>query len=136
MSNSIVSMIKFGIVGCLNTLIDFIVFALLTALGLPYVISQCISYGAGVLNSYVLNRSWTFEQKNQTNKTQEFVKFVLINMITLLITLSLLAYFYQVIGLPQLVSKAMATIIGVAINFIGSRFWVFKAERTKKKNIL
>ncbi|MFD2618534.1 GtrA family protein [Terrilactibacillus laevilacticus] len=132
MSNSIVSIIKFGIVGCLNTLIDFIVFALLTAVGIPYVISQCISYGAGVLNSYILNRSWTFKQSKQTGKTQEFGKFVVVNIVTLFITLSLLAFFYQVMGYPKLVSKGIATIIGVAINFVGSRFWVFREHRKAK----
>lgn len=126
-----VTFIKFGLVGVLNTAIDFAVFALLTFFGLPYLISQCISYGCGVLNSYIVNRSWTFQQENKADR-REFGKFVFVNVLTLAITSALLAAFYQGLGLPLLAGKLAATILGVLVNFAGSRFWVFKSYRKKE----
>ncbi|MEK1833354.1 GtrA family protein [Priestia megaterium] len=36
---------------------------MLSYLGVYYIIAQCVSYGCGVLNSYLLNRTWTFQQQ-------------------------------------------------------------------------
>ena len=52
--------VRFCITGGLNTLVDFIVFFLLTgSLNWPVISSQVISYSAGILNSYCINRRWT-----------------------------------------------------------------------------
>lgn len=47
--------IKFSAVGVTNTLVDFIVFWLLTHAGMNYMLSQVFSYSAGILNSYIWN---------------------------------------------------------------------------------
>ncbi len=58
--------VRFCITGGLNTLVDFIVFFLLTgSLKWPVIPSQVISYSAGILNSYCINRRWTFQTRNQ-----------------------------------------------------------------------
>ena len=53
--------IKFSAVGVTNTLVDFIVFWLLTHAGMNYMLSQVFSYSAGILNSYIWNSKWTFK---------------------------------------------------------------------------
>lgn len=60
--------LKFCIVGGLNKAIDFLVFSFLSYLGVYYIIAQCVSYGCGVLNSYLLNRAWTFQQQGKGRK--------------------------------------------------------------------
>ena len=58
--------VRFCITGGLNTLVDFIVFFLLTgSLNWPVIPSQVISYSAGILNSYCINRRWTFQTRNR-----------------------------------------------------------------------
>ena len=58
--------VRFCITGGLNTLVDFIVFFLLTgSLKWPVIPSQVISYSAGILNSYCINRRWTFQTRNR-----------------------------------------------------------------------
>jgi putative flippase GtrA len=57
----LIKFIKYSLTGVMNTAVDFGVFALLTWLGLGMYISQVISYSAGILNSYIVNRSWTFK---------------------------------------------------------------------------
>ncbi|WP_374989211.1 GtrA family protein [Priestia megaterium] len=79
--------------GGLNTAIDFFVFSFLSYLGVYYIIAQCISYGCGVLNSYLLNRTWTFQQQGK-RKRHEFLKFTLLNAFTLIVTSFLLTLFH------------------------------------------
>ena len=56
-------MVKFAIVGVLNTLVDFAVFqALNLLLGWVYV-AQVIGYSCGIINSYLWNSNWTFREQ-------------------------------------------------------------------------
>ncbi|BEI21836.1 GtrA family protein [Vibrio fluvialis] len=53
---------KFVIVGVTNTLVSYFSFLLLN-LVLDYQISYTLSYGLGLITSYVLNGKWTFSAK-------------------------------------------------------------------------
>ncbi|MEH7418410.1 GtrA family protein [Neobacillus drentensis] len=118
------SLIKFALVGVVNTLIDVIIYAVLTKFHLNYLAAQCISYSAGVLNSYLMNRKWTFEQKEKGSK-REFFTFIGVNLITLLITTFLLTVFYKRLGISLHISKLLVTGISVGINYLGTKTFVF-----------
>jgi putative flippase GtrA len=124
MTNKLTSFLKFCAVGLLNTGIDFLVFTILTFFNMQYLEAQCISYGCGVVNSYIINRIWTFQRREKANRL-EFFKFITVNILTLVITSCLLSFLYQHIGWPMLLSKLCATAVGVIVNFIGTRIWVF-----------
>jgi putative flippase GtrA len=117
--------LKFCIVGGLNTAIDFLVFSLLSYLGVYYIIAQCISYGCGVLNSYLLNRAWTFQQQGKRGK-YEILKFTALNVFTLIVTSFLLTLFHYRFNISLPYSKVLVTIVSVGLNYIDTRFWVFK----------
>ncbi|QQD83843.1 GtrA family protein [Bacillus siamensis] len=114
---------RFCTVGAGNTLIDFGVFFLLTACHVPYLPAQICSYSAGMINSYVWNRNWTFRVKRKADG-KEIVCFLIINLASSGITF-LLLYAFQKGGCSLLVSKLAATIGGMMMNFIGNRIWVF-----------
>ncbi len=119
-------LIKFGLVGFLNTAVDFGVFTLLTAVvGLGSTISHIISYTCGVLNSYFINRTWTFKQSSKSNP-MEFLKFLLVNMASLGLSTLVLNYLETGANLSVYLAKAVATICSMAINFVGSKLLVFK----------
>ncbi|WP_050180053.1 GtrA family protein [Domibacillus robiginosus] len=119
--------IKFGAVGVLNTAIDMLLFFTLWSIGVPYLLAQVVSYGAGMLNSFVWNRSWTFGVKERTS-AEEVSKFIVLNVTALCVSASLL---FLLSGQPLFVSKIIATLSGLAITFSGSRFWVFRQQRRK-----
>ena len=60
--------VKFGLVGVVNTLVDTGVYSLLMLIPLfkqYYVVAQVLGYCAGVANSLVMNKRWTFSQKEK-----------------------------------------------------------------------
>jgi putative flippase GtrA len=124
MNNRKAAMLKFGIVGLLNTGVDFAVFTVLTLWDVPLLIAQCISYACGVLNSFIMNRTWTFQHRGQY--TRQLIKFIAVNLLTLLITYGLLVFFNQYVGWTMLFSKLIATGMSLIVNFAGSRLWVFR----------
>lgn len=121
--------IKFNLVGLLNTAIDFILFTLLVWLGAHYIAAQVVSYAAGMLNSFVLNNAFTF-RANRPAAALGFewktgLRFIAWNGIVLLVSLFLLFVFTRLWGFNEILAKMAVTIITVAVNFYGSKRWVF-----------
>lgn len=123
---SLRSFIIFGLVGIVNTGVDIAVFTLLTWWQLPWLAAQAIAYGCGVLNSFLMNRKWTFKQQGALMKG--LLRFVLLNLLTLGVTSVCMLLLHERLGISLWISKGVATLLGVVLNFIGSRFWVFRAE--------
>ncbi|HPZ39269.1 MAG TPA: GtrA family protein [Candidatus Atribacteria bacterium] len=119
--------IKFNVVGIMNTAVDFGVFMILNRyLGLIYAVSQVISYSCGMVNSYFLNKFWTF-QKREGFTAIEVTKFILVNLCSLGISLLVLYILQSKWSWEVLPSKVLATGFSVGVNFLGNKFWVFEA---------
>lgn len=52
--------VRFCVVGAANTAVTLAAFALMVGLGCPAPVASGIAFCAGAVNSYVLNRRWTF----------------------------------------------------------------------------
>lgn len=122
--------IKFGITGAANTLVDYLVFTILTVwLGFQPYSAQVCSYSAGTLNSYLLNRSWTFKSKERFFSVQ-MVKFLAANLLVMGISVLSLKCLIEWMGLPVLLAKLFNTGVTLVLNFLLSRLWVFKGTMT------
>lgn len=120
-----IRLIKFGATGILNTLIDYLLFALLAQVFmLDVYFSQVCGYFAGMLNSYLINRRWTFQTK-QNFFSPQFLKFILSNLFVLAVSIFLLKVFLD-ISMSVLLAKLFTVCITMGINFLISRLWVFR----------
>lgn len=119
--------VRFCLVGLMNTGVDFSVFMLLTFWSVPIFAAQTFSYSAGVINSFFMNRTWTFKQSYHTKG--QFIRFLTLNLMTLAITYGLLIQFHEHWNWPLLLSKLIATGLSLGINFGGSHLWVFSKSR-------
>lgn len=128
MTNRLVTIFKFGIVGVLNTAVDAMVFTLLAAAGAPVLIAQVISYSCGVVNSYWWNGRWTFQDAGRQGKKNEIMRFVITNLVVLSLSSLILYICNSTLGWSVVMSKILATLSGMVINYIASRYWVFRAE--------
>jgi len=126
---------KFGLVGVLNTSIDFgilnfLIFLTNYTAGTGIGIINIPSFAAAILNSYFWNRKWVFEKSTQGN----FLVFVAITVIGLLINTSVVVgittFIPPLFGLnPTLwanVAKVFATGFSMVWNFTGYKLIVFK----------
>lgn len=120
--------VKFGLVGVLNTLIDYAVYTVL--LFIPffrrwYVLAQAIGYTAGLCNSLVLNKRWTFAQREAMTKAQ-LLLFLAVNLAALLVSTLVLVLTQEMLGLNPYVGKIVATVFSMAVNFVGNKLIVFR----------
>ncbi|MGI5849418.1 MAG: GtrA family protein [Christensenellales bacterium] len=140
--------IKFQAVGVVNFLVDYGVLSFLTAvLGWPIIIANTISYSCGVVNSFVLNRYWTFKIKLKFFSTYTFnlfmlkkpliirfnflsvpfMKFVLVNLISLGINNLAVFILADLYALDKLLAKIIATVFSFTVNFAGNKLLVFRS---------
>ncbi|WP_333859534.1 GtrA family protein [Clostridium sp.] len=117
---------KFSCVGGLNTTVDFILFCVLNSIfGVNYIISQIVSYSGGTLNSYILNKFWTFNDTKVKKKTlKEVIQFITVNLASLAISLIVLSILMNN-SMNSFLAKIISTLLVQIINFLGYKFWVF-----------
>jgi len=126
-----IQFLRFCTVGVGNTAVDFAAFFLLTLGGVPYLLAQALSYAAGVVNSFLLNRKWTFRVARKAN-VLEVARFIIVNGLSLLVLSGLLFILHDANHMALWISKLMATGAAIAVNYMGSRLWVFtEYQRTR-----
>lgn len=125
------SLLRFGVVGCSNTLVDFVVFTILRAVfDINYLWCQVVGYSAGVLNSFIFNKIWTFESKTSRFQTSlQFGRFLIINVMSLSVSLLGLKIMSGYWHFNVYLSKVVVTILAQAVNYSGYRFWVFSDQK-------
>ena len=153
---SLIQFIKFALVGVLNTLVDMVVFyVLVNFAGLPEIPAQIISYTCGVLNSYLFNSKWTFKAEHRKS-FKEFALFVVVNLITLGVSLGILylctnvifadgvlaeklmgTFLSKFVGdaakMNRMIGKVIATPLTIIFNFILNKIFVFKGKKEEGK---
>ena len=146
---SFVQVIRFGIVGLFNTLVDYVIFYLLLSfLHLNKGMAQVLATGTAMCGSFLINRRWTFGKHGKGNLS-EIVKFLVTNLVAMATVIALTYLFYDVLhaeragiavlfalgsaftlrgNLAVMFCKVLASFFSVAINFLGNKFWVFQSK--------
>jgi len=125
---------RFLIVGLVNTGVDFLLFLfLMRVAGVNYLVAQIVSYSFGVVNSFLMNKAWTFEDAGRTMSTPvQLVQFVALNILALSLSLIGLKTFNGYLGLNIYLSKILVTGVTWSVRYTGYRFWVFGGRRNMK----
>lgn len=132
---------KFISVGLANTAVDFGVLNILIFLsgiagGLVYSVFKGISFIAATIHSYFWNKFWTFRAKNVVEKNKEFLQFFLVSLVGFAINVGIASIVVNVVGVRFGISSkvwanigaACGSIVGLAWNFLGYKFIVFKQK--------
>lgn len=118
-------MVRFGLVGLTNTGVDVTLFALLTH-GLHWLVplANVVSYSAGIMNSFFLNKYWTFRDPTPLSRSlRPGIRFIVVNVLGLLIstvTVMLLA-----LRLPPVIAKLASVGVVFLWNYSLSDRFVF-----------
>ena len=128
--------IRFIIVGIVNTGVDLGIFYLLSMIpGMPHVAAKGISYVAGICNSFVWNKYWTFNARGSEQGKREFAVFFAVNTPPLIVNVVV----FTVLGIwidsgtawVRLVKAFAAAVVSVTWNFLGSRYFAFRHTAVK-----
>lgn len=144
-------MLCFCLVGIINTMLDFVVYNLLTnkAVGWPAIYSNIISLTIGAVFSFLANCFWVFSSP-QVSPLLPLLKFASVNLISLYIIQSTIlvlvsrvwsvplvvanalvrnvSFFkrWQNVVLARNIAKLLATLASLLWNFLWYKFYVFR----------
>ena len=123
---SIQQFVKYGLVGVLNTIITIsVIFIFMKLLNVSYIISNIVGYLFGFINSFFLNKIWTFKSKKSIGRESFF--FILIFVICYFIQLVFLIILKEKLLVKPEYAQIIAMGFYTIINFLGNKFITFKA---------
>jgi putative flippase GtrA len=118
-------LLRFSAVGAVNTGLHYGIFlVLLRVAGAHYLAASAIGYCIGLVNSYVMNRRWTFASHGP--RRREFSRFVVVNLLALGANSVVLYAAVAVLGVRPEVGQVAALGFSTAVNFCGNRLWTFR----------
>ncbi|MBQ9073075.1 MAG: GtrA family protein [Muribaculaceae bacterium] len=140
MNKTIVQFVKYGMVGVMNTLVTlFVIFLCKSLLEIHPVASNAIGYVAGLVNSFLWNKTWVFRShKGYTREAMKFIAgFGLCYCLQLLVVM-MLTYHTPMGGMQWdirfmvISGYGVATLLGMVAytiaNFLYNRCVTFKAD--------
>lgn len=121
-------MILYILFGVLTTLIDWIVYVGLGNRGLDYKVCTAASWTAAVLFAFITNKVIVFRSYNYKLKelAKEFISFVSCRIATGLMTLFGMMFFVDCIGINDIISKLILSVLVIILNYVFSKIFIFR----------
>lgn len=117
----------FGAVSIATTILDFGLFnVLIFGDSVPVVAANTISYSAGIVASYLLNKRFTFAGGGREKRSQEVALFLMFNILGLGLNNLAVALVADVRSTLLLnVMKLLAGATAAIVKFVGFKRWVY-----------
>lgn len=105
---------------------DWLVFVILDVLGVNHIYAQMISRISGGVFSFVVNRKWSFNAGHVDHLTRQGRRFMLLYAFSYALSVGLLYFLVDVLGMPKYAAKLAADSTCFVVNFVAMRIYVFK----------
>jgi len=118
--------IKYCIVGATGTFVDLaFLYIFVEYAALPVLTATTISFVLAVINNFILNKIWTFQNKSK-NYRKLFIKFLIVSVIGLGLTLGCMYILVHILIVWYMLAKLITSIIVLTWNFFGNKIWTFR----------
>lgn len=120
-------LVKFGIVGVLSFIIHYVVlFILVEYFNAYYLLSSGIAFTTSVVFNYLASMKFVFVRREDISRNKEFLVFVLLSVIGLIINQFFMWYLVEKINIFYMISQIIATCFVMIWNFISRKFFLEK----------
>lgn len=127
--------IKFGIVGCSNTVLAYAIYVLVLwslksfSLSWDYVVGNVVSFLISVLWSFFWNEKYVFDLKDRSVKTRAkvlFKTYISYGFSGLILSNVLSWIWISSVGLDKMMVPIINLFVTVPVNFLMNKLWAFK----------
>ncbi len=124
--------LRFGLVGVINTLVDVVSFVVMIYAGTPMIVAVLVSTSLGLVCSFSLNHVFVFEKNGSVNRTS-IIRFLLVTCVGLwLIQPVIISGLAYLLGnsseIALTIYKLLATAVTMVWNFTWYRSKVFSSR--------
>lgn len=130
---------KFFTVGCTNTAINWIIFAIMLAvLPIPEevaksVVASAIAFAISTIFNFWASTTWVFNTTNQKSRRRLFIEFAVFNGISFLAFDEALLASLVSLGWHPMIAKVVTTACGMVFNFITRKMFLEGARPNFKR---
>ena len=132
MKNLIAQFMKFGVVGVIAFFIDYGLLAFCTEilpfcteiLHINYLVSATIGFTVSVVFNYLASMRYVFTHKEDMSRRREFIIFVILSIIGLIINNACMWAGVELLGWHYLIVKIGATAIVMVWNFVTRKIFL------------
>lgn len=116
----------FGLGATLINIVSFYVFRQL--LGIELIPSNVLAWLLAFIFAFITNKLWVFESKSwkSTAAIKEMCSFFITRFTTLILDTFLMWFLVECLQINNLISKVIVNAIVIIVNYVASKFWVFK----------
>ncbi|WP_346939584.1 GtrA family protein [uncultured Clostridium sp.] len=123
--------LRFAFVGGINTIHNYIWYALFLLISMPYMISFTLAFIISMIGSFFLNCYFTFKTKPTLSK---FIKFPLTTLANYCISTVTLYILVKILDIQPFIAGPLASILPIPITFLMTKL-LLKEEGIKLKKI-
>jgi putative flippase GtrA len=125
MTLHLLRLVKFGVVGCAGIIVDSITWLCKEKLRWNKYVASATGFSLAVINNFLLNRYYTFNQHN-TIEGSQFIAFFIVSALGLLLSTAILFLLQKKTRLNFYISKAIAILLVFLWNYSANAFYTFR----------
>lgn len=123
--------LRFGAVGSIGFVVDGGLLFSLVFGGIDAMLARALSFPVAVVTTWWLNRIWTFVGADKSRPYRQFNMYFAVQLLGALsnfVAYAIVLRFIDPTPLIALFALAVGSMLGMVVNFIGSRVFIFKRE--------
>jgi putative flippase GtrA len=130
---------RFAVVGLTNFVVSFSVFYVcyhympgaVQRHAPDGALANLLAYAAGMVNSFVLNRAWTFRATGST--AVQALRFCAVSLSSLAVSTAAMFWFVDVLAYPAIAVWVPLTLVVMTLNYLGCKHWAFAPARLAQR---
>ena len=130
-------LVMYVIVGVCTMIVSLVSYYILAnPLGLYYQTANIISWILAVAFAYVTNKKFVFKSRysGMHNTVKEMSSFISSRVASLLVEILSMYFFVQICQIDDNIVKLMNQVLVTVLNYIFSKFWVFRKSSKTQEN--
>jgi len=115
---------KYLVVGGLGTVTHLsLLYIAVETFSLPPLLGSCVAFVWVVIQSYFLNRNWTFQSDKE--HTSALPRYLVVSGIGFATNLTIMFVMLNILGLWYMLAQASAAVVVPLSNFLLNKYWTF-----------
>lgn len=126
---SFLELTRYAFVGIVSNLAGYLVYLLITFLGVEPKMAMSLLFIIGVTIGFVGNRKWTFAYQGDTTRTAR--RFVVAYAIAYMLNFICMWIAVDRMGIPHYLVQGVSLVVISALLFMAQKYWIFAVNPAK-----